>query len=94
MSDALFDPTTSPGKEAFSYATRPGSLEGLKVGLVENTKYNSEVILRKIAERLDERYHVKMVHLDHKQSSSHSVNNEAIAALKGEADFVVAGIGD
>ncbi|MEE8436506.1 MAG: hypothetical protein V3S64_17095 [bacterium] len=94
MSDALFDPTISPGKEAFNYAPRPDSLEGLKVGLVENTKYNSETILRKIAERLDERYHVKMVHLDHKQSSSHSVNDEAIAALKGEADFVVAGIGD
>ena len=31
---------------------------------------------------------------DHKQSSSHSVNDEAIAALKGKADFVVAGIGD
>lgn len=94
MSNTLFDPTVSAGTEAFRFSPRPKNLEGLKVGLVENTKFNSETILRKIAERLDERYKVKMVHLDHKQSSSHSVNEEGIAALKGEADFVVAGIGD
>jgi RNase H-fold protein (predicted Holliday junction resolvase) len=90
----IFDPTISAEREAFSYARRPKDLQGLRVGLVENTKYNSEAILRRIAERLDERYKVKLVHVDHKKSSSHSVNEEAIAALKGKADFVVAGVGD
>ena len=90
----LFDPTISAAREAFSYAKRPKDLHGLKVGLVENTKFNSETILRKIAERLDERYKVKLVHVDHKKSSSHSVNEEAIAKLKGLADFVIAGVGD
>ena len=90
----IFDPTISAEREAFSYSPRPKDLHGLKVGLVENTKFNSESILRKIAERLDERYKVKLVHVDHKKSSSHSVNEEAIAKLKGEADFVIAGVGD
>jgi len=81
-------------REDFSYAPRPRSLEGLKVGLVENTKFNSETLLRKIAERLDERYRVKLAHLDHKRSSSHSVVEEAIAELKKKTDFVLAGIGD
>ncbi len=94
MTAEIFDPTISPGKEAFNYAPRPDSLEGLKVGLVENTKYNSETILRKIAERLDEQYKIKMVHVNHKKSASHSVSEDAIETLKGKADFVVAGIGD
>ena len=94
MTMEIFDPTVSAGVEEFTYAPRPASLEGLKVGLVENTKYNSESILRKIAERLDEKYKIKLVHVDHKQSSSHSVDTEGIRSLKGQADFVVAGIGD
>ena len=90
----IFDPTLSAEREAFDYAPRPKALQGLKVGLVENTKFNSEKILRKIAERLDERYKVKLVHVDHKKSSSHSVNEDAIAALKARSDFVLAGVGD
>ncbi|HKI97581.1 MAG TPA: hypothetical protein VKB51_03805 [bacterium] len=90
----IFDPTISAEREAFSYAPRPKDLHGLKVGLVENTKFNSETILRKIAERLDERYKVKLVHVDHKQSSSHSVADDGLAKLKEQADFVIAGVGD
>jgi len=90
----IFDPTIAPEREAFSYAPRPKDLHGLKVGLVENTKFNSETILRKIAERLDERYKVKLVHVDHKKSSSHSVAEDALAKLKEQADFVIAGVGD
>lgn len=90
----IFDPTISADREAFSYTPRPKDLHGLKVGLVENTKFNSETILRKIVERLDERYKVKLVHLDHKKSSSHSVSDEALAKFKGLADFVIAGVGD
>lgn len=90
----LFDPTTTAQSEAFTYAPRPPSLEGLRVGLVENTKFNSEVILRKVAERLDERFKVKLVHLDHKRSSSHSVDDAAVQTFKAQADFVIAGVGD
>ena len=90
----IFDPTISADREAFSYTPRPKDFHGLKVGLVENTKHNSEVILRKLAERLDERYKVKLVHVDHKKSSSHSVAEDAIARLKEQADFVIAGVGD
>lgn len=91
----VFDPTVSAGREDFAYAPRPAGLDGLKVGLVENTKFNSETILRKIAERLDERHRIKLVHVDHKQSSSHSVSEEALAQMKSHgADLVIAGVGD
>ncbi len=95
MSRRVFDPTVSPAAPVtFSYALRPKSLRGLRVGLVENTKFNSEVILRKIAERLAARYQVRMTHLDHKKSSGHSVTPETIALFQQKADFVLAGVGD
>jgi len=95
MTRKVFDPMVSlAAPSTFSYAPRPASLRGLRVGLVENTKFNSEVILRKVAERLATRYHVTMTHLDHKKSSGHSVTPEAIAFFQQKADFVLAGVGD
>ena len=66
MSRTVFDPTVSPAPApgAFLYAPRPTSLKGRRVGLVENTKFNSEVLLRKVAERLAARYQTIMTHLD------------------------------
>jgi len=95
MSRKVFDPTVSPVTPVtFSYTPRPRSLRGLRVGLVENTKFNSEVILRKIAERLATQYQISMAHLDHKKSSGHSVTPAAITLLQQKADFVLAGVGD
>jgi hypothetical protein len=54
MSLEIFDPTVPPVTEKIVFAPRPQSLNGLKVGLVENTKHNSDVLLLKIAERLKE----------------------------------------
>jgi hypothetical protein len=96
MRRTVFDPTvpsTFPST-TFSYAPRPASLQGLRVGLVENTKFNSDVILLKIAERLAARYQVVMTHLERKKSSGHSVTPEAMATLRHCADFVIAGVGD
>ena len=94
MTKTVFDPTVSPAPMAFSYAPRPTSLHGLKVGLVENTKFNSAAILRKMAVRLEAQYQISMVHLDHKKSSGHSVNEEALALFRQKADFVISGVGD
>ncbi|MGE0684534.1 MAG: hypothetical protein AB7P69_26965 [Candidatus Binatia bacterium] len=96
MRKTVFDPTVTPIAEStpFTYALRPPSLQGLRVGLVENTKFNSEVILRKIAERLTVRYQVSMTHLEHKKSSGHSVAPETIRLFQQQVDFVLAGVGD
>jgi hypothetical protein len=96
MNRTVFDPTMPPvpASGAFCYAPRPPSLKGLRVGLVENTKFNSEVILRKIAERLAARYQVTLTHLNRKQSPGHSVTPDVIADFQQQADFVLAGVGD
>ena len=95
MAPKLYDPTGPTNKvEALSFAPRPDSLEGLRVGLVENTKFNSENILRKVAHRLSERHGMTLVHVAHKKSSSHALDEGDIREFKLKADFVIAGVGD
>jgi hypothetical protein len=94
MALEIFDPTVTPVKETISYAPRPKSLQGLKVGLVENTKHNSDVLLVKVAERLKMEFGIEMVALHRKKSASDYLTDETIADLKQKADFAIAGIGD
>ncbi len=94
MSSELFDPTISAQEANIEYAARPSNLEGLKVGLVENTKFNSRTLLVKIAERLEKKHKVEVVGINTKQSPSHGVDETAVREFKTKADFVIAGIGD
>ena len=94
MTIELFDPTTSSDKTPIEYVPRPQSLEGLKVGLVDNTKFNSKTLLIKIADRLKTRYNAEMAHLVTKGSSGHPVSDSAVRDFTEKVDFVVAGIGD
>lgn len=90
----LFDPTIGVEQKGIAYAPRPKSLQGLRVGLVENTKFNSEALLRKIAERLQSRYGMTLVKLAHKKSAGTPVYDHDVAEFKSRVDFVIAGIGD
>jgi hypothetical protein len=94
MSLEIFDPTVPPVKEKILFAPRPQNLNGLRVGLVENSKHNSDVLLLKIADRFKAKYEIKMALLHRKESASDYVTDEAIDELKKKVDFVIAGIGD
>lgn len=94
MSAEIFDPTLSPIEEKITFAPRPRHLAGLRIGIVENTKHNSDVLLLKIAERLKKKFQMEMVQLHRKKSASDFVSDDAISDLKRKVDFVIAGIGD
>ena len=94
MTGEIFDPTFSSVEEKFSFAARPQNLEGLKIGIVENTKYNSDILLLKIAELLVKKFQMEIVRMHRKKSASDYVTDETIVDLKKRADFVLAGIGD
>ena len=94
MSMDLFDPTIAPDKTTIHYAQRPQRMDGLKIGLVDNTKFNSKILLLKIADRLNKKYGTQMIHLVSKTSSGHPVSDSAIREFKNKADVVIAGIGD
>jgi hypothetical protein len=90
----VFDPTTTPKEQALRYAPRPSSLQGKKVGLVENTKFNSDKLLLKIGKILQDEYGVQGVMLRRKRSSGVPAHEEIIRDILAECDAVVAGVGD
>ena len=90
----MFDPTIPASPEPIDYVPRPQKLEGLRVGLVENTKYRSRDLLLKIADRLKQKYNMEMTLINKKKSAGSPVDDGAVAEFKNKADFVIAGIGD
>jgi hypothetical protein len=90
----IFDPTSKPVERAVEVAPRPASLKGLRLGLVDNTKFNSDTLLAKLAERLARRHGMTVALTSRKRSPSHEVDEAAIRALRSQADLVVSGVGD
>ena len=67
MTIDLFDPTTTADKSPIEYVPRPQHLKGLKVGLVDNSKYNSKTLLLKISitycqDLIDQKYITACMH--------------------------------
>jgi hypothetical protein len=90
----LFDPTSAPATRVLTLASRPASLAGLRLGLVDNTKFNSDTLLRKLAERLERRHGVRVTITRRKRSPSHEIDENDVKTLRSQADLVVSGIGD
>jgi nucleotide-binding universal stress UspA family protein len=90
----LFDPTSGPApRGSLKPAARPPRLAGLRLGLVDNTKFNSDTLLHKLAERLG-RHGATVTLTSRKRSPSHEIDEAAVKALRSQADLVVSGIGD
>jgi hypothetical protein len=90
----LFDPTSKPVQRQVAVARRPAALQGLRLGLVDNTKFNSDTLLHKLADRLHRRHGMTVSVTNRKRSPSHEIDEAGIRALRSQADLVVSGIGD
>lgn len=89
----ILDPTIGTAREQIAYVPRPGNLRGLRVGLIENTKKNSEAVLRRLAEKLETAHGVRVEVVVHKPQRA-PLKDAQIAELKGKADFAITGVGD
>lgn len=90
----ILDPTSEPGSRTIAYAPRPGSLEGKRVGLIENTKFNSDRLLEKIGGVLKAEYGAAETRMWRKRNASVPAHDEIIEELRKTCDVMVAGIGD
>jgi hypothetical protein len=90
----LFDPTSRPVERAIKLAPRPASPRGLRLGLVDNTKFNSDTLLKKLAARLAARHHMTVSATNRKRSPSLEIDEAGVAALRAQTDLVISGIGD
>ena len=90
----LLDPTTEAVAQSIAWAPRPGSLEGKRVALIENTKFNSDKLLQKIGDVLVGEYGAASTRMFRKRNSSVPAHEEIVEEVRKTCDVVVAGIGD
>ena len=89
----ILDPTIATAREKIDYAPRPRKFAGLRVALIENTRKNSEAMLKKVAEKLGTAHGIKVEMLLHKHQRA-PLEEAQVEALKGRTDFAIAGVGD
>ncbi|MBI4241307.1 MAG: hypothetical protein HY613_06285 [Candidatus Rokubacteria bacterium] len=90
----VFDPTSDPREQPITYVARPESLKGRRIGLVENTKFNSDKLLLKIGKILQEEYGAGEARIWRKHNSSVPAHQEILDELSASCDVMIAGIGD
>lgn len=90
----ILDPTTEAATLTIAYAPRPAALDGKRVALIENTKFNSDRLLAKVGDLLKKEYGVAAWTMYHKHNASVPAHAEIIDAITGSADVMVAGVGD
>ena len=94
MSMQIYDPTTEASGRRINFVPRPKSLEGLRIGLVDNTKHNSDQLLLRIAAILEKQHGAKSHVIRKKRSAGAAPSPEMLEEYKSNCDVVVAGIGD
>jgi hypothetical protein len=94
--DSIIDPTIGPadGHGVFALAARPGSLSGLRVGLLANTKRNAEQFLNEVGRILTEEYGVSAVVARKKPDITNTAPEPILDDLRTGSDVVVVGVGD
>jgi len=94
MTVQIYDPTTEVTGRSIAYVLRPKSLAGLRIGLVDNTKHNSDQLLLRIAALLERDYGAKAHIIRKKRSAGAAPHAEIIEEFKANCDVIVAGVGD
>ena len=90
----FLDPTVEAANQPIAYVDRPHSLAGKRVGLIENTKFNSDKLLQRIGEVLKAEYGVAETRMFRKHNASVPAHEEIIVELRKGFDAMVAGVGD
>jgi len=81
-----------PGE--FHLNTRPKDLTGLRLGLLENSKANSDKLLHELGDILKKKYDLEEVTLFHKHSASLPTKPEVIQDILDRVDVLITGVGD
>lgn len=72
---------------------RPASLQGLRPGILENSKANAQLLMERMVEGLRQRADLGVLTIGHKGVTL-PPSSATLAQLKKECDFVLVGTGD
>jgi hypothetical protein len=90
----VLDPTAEPVAERAERVPRPASLEGKRVGFLDNSKQNSDKVLQYLDEMLRERYGIAASIHRRKPNASRVLPDELLEEMLRECDVVIPAVGD
>jgi len=89
----VLDPTAELDAERIPLAPRPADLAGKRVGFLDNSKERADEILRRLEERLKERFAVGAVVWRRKAFYTKQAPATLIDEMARECDLVVSAVG-
>jgi hypothetical protein len=90
----VLDPTAEPVAGEVTLAPRPDSLDGKVIGLLDNSKLNSDRFLDMLAEELSERYSFAGIVRARKPTASRIVPDDTLREFVEKCDVVITAVGD
>ncbi len=90
----LVDPTTEAIAARFDGAPRLPSLAGSRLGIIDDSKQNAEVLLEELVDVLRTRYEIAEVRWHRKPSASRPADPAALKDLVEHCDAVIIAVGD
>ena len=90
----VYDPRGVVGAEQKAIAARVKALDGLRLGILDNTKWNANKLLRELRDQLQAAHPLAAVHYYRKESFSKFAAPELIEEIRRDNDIVVTAIGD
>ncbi|HET7595359.1 MAG TPA: hypothetical protein VFK15_00365 [Burkholderiales bacterium] len=90
----VYDPRGVVEATPVALASRVKVIDGLRLALLDNTKWNANKLLRGVRERLAERHRFAAINYYRKESFSLNARPELIDEIAANNDVVVTAIGD
>jgi len=93
--EAILSPEGTSEEKPQSLAPRRfRTLDGVRLGLMGNTKLNADNVLMAIGDLLKERYAIESVYMRTKPGFSRPAPEELIDEMVEKSDLIITGIGD
>ena len=90
----LYAPTSSGPKRKSFRAPPLASLEGMRIGILENGKLNAEEMLNEVAQLFVQRQGCTIRTLASKSNASAPAPGNTLVKVAQEVDFLLTGLGD
>jgi hypothetical protein len=90
----VYDPRGVVETSPLATAPRVKKLQGLRLGLLDNTKWNANKLLRGVRDRLAAKHAFGAVNYYRKESFSLAAAPELLAEIAAHNDIIITAIGD
>jgi len=90
----IYDPRGSVAAQQCAIAERIDGVKGLRLGVLDNTKWNANKLLRALRDELQTQHGLKATGYYRKESFSRFAEPQLLDEIRKQSDLVVTAIGD